>query len=135
MIKKHVAIILEENYYMQDQLNMQDSQTPLPNGTSVLVLGILSILGCCCYGIVGLVLGIIALVLANKDTQLYNTNPAVYSLKSWKNLRAGKICAIIGLVLSVLSVIYFIFIITVVGVDALTSGDPQQILDALEDLK
>ena len=30
----------------------------LPNGTAVLVLGILSIITCCCYGFIGLILGI-----------------------------------------------------------------------------
>ena len=39
----------------------------LPNGTAVLVLGILSIVTCCCYGFIGLTFGIIAVVLANKD--------------------------------------------------------------------
>ena len=32
----------------------------LPNATAVLVLGIASILTCCCYGIIGLILGIVA---------------------------------------------------------------------------
>ena len=50
----------------------------LPNGTLILILGILSIITCCCYGI-GLILGIIALVLAKKDIVLYATNPELYS--------------------------------------------------------
>jgi len=39
-------------------------QKKLPNATLILVFGILSILTCCCYGIVGLILGIIAIVMA-----------------------------------------------------------------------
>ncbi len=31
------------------------NEQKLPNATLVLVLGIISILGCCCYGIIGLV--------------------------------------------------------------------------------
>ena len=45
--------------------NFQTKQ-PLPNATAVLVLGIISIVGCFCYGIVGLICGIIALILASK---------------------------------------------------------------------
>ena len=50
----------------------------LPNGTAVLVLGILSILTCCCYGFIGLTLGIVALVLAKKDLKLYQESPELY---------------------------------------------------------
>ena len=46
-------------------------QQSLPNATVVLVLGILSIVFCCCYGILGLIPAIIALVLSKKDRALY----------------------------------------------------------------
>ena len=47
----------------------------LPNATAVLVLGIVSILSCCCYGIVGIIFGAVALFLAQKDLKLYNAEP------------------------------------------------------------
>ena len=53
-----------------DQLQQQPQQ-PLPNATPVLVLGILSIVMCFCYGILGLILGIIALVLSASSKRLY----------------------------------------------------------------
>lgn len=81
----------------------------LPNATAVLVLGILSILTCCCYGI-GLVLGIIALVLAHKDMQLYIQNPELYS--GYPNLNTGKILSIIGIVLSGITIISSIYMKT-----------------------
>lgn len=80
----------------------------LPNSTAVLVLGILSLLGCFCYGILGLILGIIALVLAQKDLKLYNAAPGSYNASSVNNLKAGRVCAIIGVCLSGL---YFLIII------------------------
>ena len=83
-------------------------QPPLPNATAVLVLGIMSIPTCFCFGIVGLVLSIIALVLASKDTMLYNANPTQYTLASYNNLKAGKVCSIIGLCFSS---IYLFFVI------------------------
>ncbi|MET0759364.1 MAG: CCC motif membrane protein [Flavobacterium sp.] len=80
----------------------------LPNATAVLVLGILSILTCCCYGIIGLILGIIALVLAGKDMKLYRESPELYS--NYQNLNIGKILSIIGVVLSSITFLVFIFL-------------------------
>lgn len=89
----------------------------LPNATAVLVLGILSILTCCCYGLFGLALGIIAFVLASKDMRLYKESPEKFI--NYKNLNVGRILAIIGIVLNVLSLVYFIVIISMIGMDAL----------------
>ena len=79
----------------------------LPNGTAVLVLGIMSIVTCCCYGFVGLILGIIAVVLANKDLKLYQESPELYL--NYKNLSIGKVLGIIGIVLSSLFLIVVIY--------------------------
>ena len=89
----------------------------LPNGTAVLVLGILSIITCCCYGIIGLILGIIALVLAKKDTALYAESPELYS--DYANLNAGRIMAIIGIVLSAVYLLFNIYLYTVIGPDGI----------------
>jgi len=100
-------------------------QVPLPNGTAALVLGIISIPGCICYGIPGLICGIIALVLSNKDMKLYKLNPAAYTTGSLSNLKAGKVCAIIGLCLSVIYFVFIVIFILSVGFTALS--DPQHI--------
>ncbi len=89
----------------------------LPNATAVLVLGILSIITCCCYGIIGLILGIIALVLAKKDLALYQENPELYS--NFSNLNTGKILAIIGIVLSAIYIIYMVVIFSTVGMEGI----------------
>jgi hypothetical protein len=86
-----------------------------PNSIGVLVLGILSIVFCWCYGLLSIILGIVALVLASQGEKLYNANPQQYSLASYKNLKAGKICAIIGLSLAALWVIFLIIYFIVVG--------------------
>lgn len=88
-------------------------KTNLPNATAVLVLGIVSILTCCCYGIVGLVFGIVALVLAQKDMKLYTANPELY--KNFSNLNVGRILAIIGVVMSALYLFVTIYMYAVVG--------------------
>ena len=92
-----------------------DGNRSLPNSTAVLVLGIVSIVTMCCYGIVGLACGIIALVLAKKDLTLYATNSRLYSISSLKNLNAGKICAIIGVCLSSLYLIAIIIYLAIFG--------------------
>jgi hypothetical protein len=91
------------------------NQQQLPNATAVLVLGILSIVLC---GI-GLVLGIIALTLANKDTRLYNTGIELYAPSSYNNLKSGKICAVIGIILSSLVILFYVGIF----ITALSSGN------------
>lgn len=105
-------------------------QQKLPNATAVLILGIVSIIGCCCYGLPGLVAGIIALVLAKKDGELYRKNPALYS--NYSQLNAGKIMAIIGIVLSILYAIYVVVLISTVGWEAMK--DPQLMQERLRDL-
>lgn len=94
---------------------MMQPRQSLPNATTVMVLGIISLIACCFYGVPGLVCGIIALVLAKKDMASYRMNPGFYSLSSYNNLKAGRICAIIGIVLSAIMVLYVIVILVYFG--------------------
>ncbi len=82
---------------------MEIQRQELPNSTLILVFGILSIIGCCCYGIMGLVFGIIAMLMAQKATKIYNENPEMYN--GYQNVKTGKILAIIGIALSALVLI------------------------------
>jgi ABC-type Fe3+ transport system permease subunit len=54
---------------------------------------------------VGLILGIIGLVYANKGLSLYNECPQRYTSNSISILNRGKICSIIGIISSVLCVL------------------------------
>ena len=89
----------------------------LPNSTLILVFGILSILGCCCYGFFGIVFGIIAIVMSKKATELYLENPELYT--GYQNVKTGKILAIIGLILSALYLISLIIFFIIAGYDGL----------------
>lgn len=111
----------------------QNPQIKLPNATTVLVLGITSIPMCCCINVASLAMAIIAIVLYNKDKALYLANPQAYTASSYSNLKAGNICAIIGLVLSVLSLLSTVWFVMMFGWDAL--WDPQVMQDALEELQ
>lgn len=104
---------------------------PLQNATLILVLGILSILTCCCYGVLGLPIGIVALVLANKSTTIYAENPELYS--GYNNVKTGKILAIIGIVLNVIFLAYVIWIISMIGWEALQ--DPEMLQDRIEEFQ
>jgi M penetrans paralogue family 26 len=94
---------------MQDYLsNNKNNGQQLPNSTATLVLGILSIVVC-------FICGIIALVISNRDLDLYKSNPEDFSVASYNNIKAGRICAIVGIVLQVIGAIiyccflYFVF--------------------------
>ena len=98
---------------METQTQTQEagpSLQKLPNATLTLILGILSILGACCYGLPGLIAGIIALIMSSKSNKLLKENPDGYSDAG--SHKAGRICAMIGLGFSVLymmlMLIYFI---------------------------
>ena len=99
-------------------------QQKLPNSTLILVFGILSIVTCCCYGVLGLIFGIVSLVLANKATAIYNQNPGEYS--DFNNVKTGKILAIIGIILSVLFIIYLIAMISYFGIETLQDQELMQ---------
>lgn len=75
-------------------------EEPLPNSSLILALGILSIVTCFCWGIVGLGCSIVALVMAASANRTYHANPEAYTRVSVQNVRAGKVCAIIGLICS-----------------------------------
>ncbi len=84
----------------------------LPNSTTVLVLGICSIVFAGCFGI-GTILGIIGLVLASKGRKLNAENPELYD--GYGSLNAGFIMSIIGIVLGALGFLYWIIVVVVIG--------------------
>ena len=99
-------------------------QQKLPNATLILVLGILSIVTCCCYGIVGLILGIVTIVLAKKATALYAENPEGYT--GLQNVKTGRILAIIGIVLSLIYVIFTVVMISTFGWETMQDQELMQ---------
>ena len=92
-------------------------QQKLPNSTLILVFGILSILTCCCYGIIGLILGVIAVILAKKAMAVYQEAPDNYS--GLQNVKTGKILAYIGIILSVLYLLFVVWLVMTFGWDTL----------------
>lgn len=83
----------QQNPYLNQNIFGGGQQQPLDNATVILVLGICSIAVC---GL-GPILGIITLILARGARKQYDSNPAAYLASSYSNVKAGKICGIIGL--------------------------------------
>ena len=109
-------------------------QVALPNSTGVLVLGILSIPACCFYrGILGIVLAVIALVLAGKAQNLDASNPGDYTDKSRSNLKAGKICAIIGFIINAILILILTWLVSKFGWEVLS--DPTILEDWAKSLE
>ena len=56
----------------------------------------------------------VALVISNKDVSMYRANPELYTESSYNNIKAGRICAIIGICLQVVGLIFYIAFFAVV---------------------
>ena len=89
-----------ENFQQQPYPQYQGRE-PLPNATTILILGILSIVVC-------QLLGIVALIMGNNSIDLYKRNPGSYSAESYNNVKAGRICGIIGICLLAFVIIFWI---------------------------
>src|SRR5690554_1395329 len=100
----------------------------LPNSTLILIFGIVSIVTCCCYGVLGLIFGIIALVLAKNATALYLENPELYS--GYNNVKAGKTLSIIGIVLNGIYLLFVLYLYLFIGMDAYQEFINEMILEA-----
>jgi len=100
----------------------------LPNSTLILIFGIVSIVTCCCYGVLGLIFGIIALVLAKNATALYLENPELYS--GYNNVKAGKTLSIIGIVLNGIYLLFVLYLYIFVGMDAYQEFINEMVLEA-----
>ena len=86
-------------------------QQNAPYAVAALVFGICSIVFGCFF--VGLVLGIIGLVLANKGIREFRANPELY--KGYGMLSAGRITSIIGIVFGSLYIVYYIVAVLIIG--------------------
>ncbi|MBO7570560.1 MAG: hypothetical protein J6T48_00235 [Bacteroidales bacterium] len=85
---------------------------PAPNSNAILTLGILSIVTCCCCnGIIGIILSIIAIILATKSKREFKRNSDIYNEKTLGKVNAGRTCAIIGLTVGILMFVIAIIVV------------------------
>lgn len=95
----------------------------LPNDVLIIILGVLSIIVCCFWG-VGIIIGLIAVYLASNATKMYKENPDGYD--NYSNIKVGRILAIIGIVLSFLYLLLLIWLISAFGWEAVQDQDELQ---------
>lgn len=105
-----------------EALDQNHKDANLNNAVGALILGILSILTCICYGFIGLILAIVGLVISKGDNQKVQNNPDVLYANAGV-LKAGRILCIIGLIFNILMLLYFIIVIVFVGMDELGAFD------------
>ncbi len=86
-----------ESNQTDESINIQKD---LPYSTTILIMGILSIALSWSWGIPGLISGWLALKLFRRAEWIYNQNPEQYKTAHFLNLKAGKICSIIGMGIS-----------------------------------
>ena len=98
---------------------MNGTKKDLPNATVILVLGILSLIFCWCYGFFGLVLGIIAVAMAGSQRRMYLESPEEYTESSFKNVNSGRVCGIIAICIS--GFVLFFVLLLFLGVMASVS--------------
>ncbi|NJB72362.1 putative membrane protein [Saonia flava] len=94
------------------------NQQPLPGASTVMTMGIISIVGSLiCCGPFAAIFSIIGLSKAKSAEKMYNENPESYS--GFESVKTGKILSYIGLGLSlimlVLTIIYFGVIIAMIS--------------------
>ena len=94
------------------------SQQPLPGASTVLTMGIISIVGALvCCGPLAAIFSIIGLVKAKTAKQTYLQNPGMYT--GYESVTTGRILAYVGLGISLLMLIlviaYFGFIVALLS--------------------
>ena len=77
----------------------------LKTATTTLVLGIISILAIFLYFLPGLILATVTLAISAKDRKAVRLDPTRFDGDEIRKLKAGRICAIVALVLQVLMII------------------------------
>lgn len=101
----------------------------LPNEQAVMILGLLSFIGCCCTsGALGVILSGIGVYLAGKDEKLLLENPDSFNAG---NSNTWKIVNYVSLGLSVCVLMYAIYM-RVTGKDA---EQQEQIMELLKQLQ
>ena len=93
------------------------NQQPLPGASTVLTMGILSIVGALvCCGPFAIIFSIIGLSKAKSALRLYQESPEVYT--GYESVNTGRILSYIGLALSlvmlVVIILYFGAIIAII---------------------
>ncbi|MFY9417806.1 MAG: hypothetical protein WAP17_01790 [Bacteroidales bacterium] len=117
----------EINVQQPEEKNVKNQV--LPGSQSAFILGILSVVFTLTTVILGIILGIIAVVEGNKAMKTYELNPSLYTKAEYSNANVGKILGWVSIGLGAaifLSIILFIifvlsFALPIAAFDSITS--------------
>ena len=85
--------------------NANAPKEKLQGAGGALAMGIISIV---LAGLIGIILAIITLSTTKRHIEAYQNDPGRYDESSYKQMNAGRICAIVGLCISALAIIIII---------------------------
>lgn len=104
---------------------IENKKRNLPEASTVLVLGILSLVFTFSCGIVGLILGIIAASMASSQRRIYINAPEEYTESSYNNVNAGRVCGIISICVAAIIMVFTVLVVCgviAIGIGASTFG-------------
>ena len=107
---------------LENENVLDNMQYPVKKAAATLVLGILAIVSCVLYGIPSIILGIIALSISSNSKSEYLADPSQYDRSSYNQLNAGRVCAIVGISLSVLFWIILVIFINIIKTKLIHRG-------------
>lgn len=103
---------------MQENVISDKVRIEVPKATTVLVLGILSILlFFAVVGIASIVLSAIGLSMCKDSRRLYRLQSESFTAASYSKLKAGRVCSIIGLCIGI---IFFLLLFVPNVIDVFT---------------
>lgn len=92
---------------IKESITIRDN---LPNSVLILILGVMSIVFSFNIEIIGFVLSVVTLFLSSRSLRLFRNKTEQYELSSYKLVVVGRICAIIGLLISIFALIIAILV-------------------------
>lgn len=89
--------------------NNSGRREKIPGSGGVLAMGILSIVFF--MGLLGIIMGIITLATSGSKVQMYHDFPDRYDEASFKQVKSGRTCAVVGLSLSGFAILVVLVIV------------------------
>lgn len=98
---------------MENTKTFHTEPVDLPEGMTVMIMGIVSVIATWVIPGVGIIPAIIGLVKYQKQKELYFDEPEKYTKQSYDYLKAGHVTSIIGLIISGLIILSVIILVVV----------------------
>ncbi|MCX7696164.1 MAG: CCC motif membrane protein [Bacteroidales bacterium] len=91
-------------------------KSSLPNAQNAYILGIISIVLTFTAFIIGLILGVVAILEGNRAIKIYEEQPDLYDTKEYENAKTGKLLGWISVGLSTFFLLIFVFVFIAIAI-------------------